>query len=268
MSDFIRIKTSSPAGDLISLLPSFRQLYRVSGKKIVIYQAIEVVGQGLNGYDQPFVNERGESIMMTYKTFQMLIPLLEAQDFIQNYYEFSGQEFEYDMDEIRLKTFTNQPLGSLHRWAWYVFPEMSCDLSEINIGLNWNDMRVDLFDKVIVNYTPRYRNNWISYYFLKEHEDKLIFAGLEKEHKEYCKKWNLDIPLLQINDFYELAIALNSCKLFMGNASMMFQIAEGLKIPRLLETFQIMPNVIPMGKNGYDAYHQTAIQFYFNKLIQ
>jgi hypothetical protein len=58
-----------------------------------------------------------------------------------------------------------------------------------------------------------------------------------------------------------------SCKLFLGNASMMFQIAEGLKIPRILETFQPMPNVIPFGKNGYDAYHQRAIELYVHKLF-
>ncbi len=268
MNDFLRFKTSSPAGDLLSLLPSIRQLYRQSGKKAIIYQAVGVLGQGLQGYDQAFVNERGESIMMSEITFLRLIPLLLRQNYISDYIEYKGEKVDYDMDEIRLKTFTNQPLGSINRWSFYVFPEMANDLSEQWITIKNNDINVTYFDKVVLNFTPRYRNNWINYFFLKQYEDRLLFSGLPQEHEDFCKKWDLKIPLLEYNDFYELAVIMKSCKFFVGNASMGFQIAEGLKIPRLLETFQVMPNVIPMGKNGYDYYHQQACEFYFQKLIQ
>lgn len=276
MNKFIKYKTSSPCGDLISILPSIRQLYRVLGKKAVIYQALDIVGQGLQGIDQPFKNSNGESIMMGEEMFKMIIPLLKSQEYIEDMLVYKGQEVDYDLDEIRLKTFTNQPLGSINRWSFYVFPEMACDLSEAWIDAN----TVYKLDRVVsnkeikfhhdiclINFTDRYRNNWINYFFLKEYQTKLKFIGLPKEHSSFCKKWGLNIPILNIESFLGLATALNSCKFFMGNASMAYQIAEGLKIPRLLETYQLMPNVIPMGKNGYDAYHQAAMEFYFKKLI-
>ena len=83
----------------------------------------------------------------------------------------------------------------------------------------------------------------------------------------FCKEWNLDIPLLEVSDFLQLAIYINSCKFFMGCQSFVFQLAEALKVPRILELFPMMPNVIPTGSDAYDAYHEDAIKFYFNKLI-
>lgn len=267
MTDFLRFKTSSPAGDLISLLPSIRQLYRQSGKKAIIYQALEVVGYTIPGFDQPFKNSNGESILMSNETFYNLKPLVIYQEYIQDFVIYKGQEVDYDLDDIRLKTFTNQPLGSINRWSFYVFPEMANDLSESWVNVHYFEGGISL-DKVVLNFTARYRNNWVNYFFLKDYQDRLLFTGLPKEHEDFCKKWDLTIRLLQYDTFYELACAIKNCKFYMGNASMGFQIAEGLKIPRLLETFQVMPNVIPFGKNGYDAYHQGAMQYYFKKLIQ
>jgi len=266
MTDFISYKTSSPAGDLISLLPSIRQIYRVTGKKAIVYQALNIVGQGLQGIDQPFKNSNGESVMMGEEMFTMLRPLLLAQEYIYEYTPYMGEKVDYDLDEMRLKTFTNQPLGSLNRWAFYVFPEMACDLSES--WITTDKLSSSLYKEyVVINFTDRYRNHWINYFFLKEYEGKLLFVGLPNEHANFCEKWGLKMPNFKIHNFDNIATLLNSCKFFMGNASMCYQIAEGLKIPRLLETYQLMPNVIPMGANGYDAYHQTAMEFYFKKLI-
>jgi hypothetical protein len=29
-----------------------------------------------------------------------------------------------------------------------------------------------------------------------------------------------------------------------------------------------MPNVVPIGENAYDFYHQGGIEYYFNKMIK
>lgn len=265
MPEIIRIKSSQPLGDLLSMMPSLRELYKKTGKRTEVYQALNVVGQGDVRIKQPFVNERGESIMMSEQTFKKAKSLLKTQEYIENVYEYVGQEVDYDMDKIRLETFCNQHTGSINRVYWYAFPEMACDLSEISLNVSHE---TNYNNKVIINFTPRYRNHWINYYFLKDYQDKLLFAGLEKERVEFCQKWLLDIPLLETGDFYELATVINSCKFFMSNQTAFFQIAENLKIPRLLETDPQLPHVIPMGKNGYDAYHQKAMEYYFQKLIQ
>lgn len=266
ISDFISYKTSSPMGDLLSLLPSIRQIYRLTGKRAIIYQALNVVGYGVPGIPQPFTNSEGESIMMGKQTFDNLIPLLKKQEYIEDVIEFTGQKVDYDFDKIRFETFTNQNVGSLHRVPFYVFPDMACDLSEP--FLQTFHEKLFQYETIIINFTPRFRNNWINYYFLKDYEDKILFTGLEKERITFCEKWELNIQLLETKNFYELAIVINSCKFFMSNQTGFFQIAEGLKIPRLLETCPQLAHVIPMGKNGYDAYHQQAMEHYFKKLIK
>lgn len=264
MNDFIRFKSSSPAGDLLSLMPSFRESYRKTGIKCTIYQALNIVGDGYPGVKQPFTNERGESVMMGNQTFENLKPLLLSQEYILEVSEYLGQSIEYDLDEIRFKTFTNQDKGSMHRCLWYIFPEMACNLSEIWLDIPSSDLYKD---KVIINFTPRFRNNWINYFFLNYYSDKILFAGLEKERDDFCKKWGIDIPLLETKDFYELAIAINSCKFFMSNQTSFWQISEGLGKSRILETCPILPHVIPFTPNGYDFYHQAQLEFYFKKLI-
>jgi hypothetical protein len=57
---------------------------------------------------------------------------------------------------------------------------------------------------------------------------------------------------------------LNSCKLFIGNQSSTFAIAEGLKIKRMLEVFNTCPNVIPMGANGYGYINQHGFETLLN----
>jgi len=266
MSDFISFKSSSPAGDAISMMPSLRQVYRQTGKKCIFYQALNVIGQGDIHVPQPFTNEQGQSIMMGEQTFRNLVPLLKSQEYIEDVLEYKGEKVDYDMDEIRFKTFTNQSMGSLHRAAWYAFPEMACDLSEPS-ELHTQEKDIRFFDKVIVNFTARFRNPWINYFFLKEHQHRLLFAGLPKERDEFCKQWGLDIFLFEFQDFYELALAINSCKFFMSNQTGFFFISENLKSKRLLETSPQLPHVIPMGKDGFDYYHQQAAELYFNKLI-
>jgi hypothetical protein len=39
-----------------------------------------------------------------------------------------------------------------------------------------------------------------------------------------------------------------------------------MKVPRILEVFPLMPNVIPIGEKAYDFYHQGAVEYYFKLL--
>jgi len=261
----ITYKTSSPAGDFISFLAGVKKMYNDTGRKGVIYHRLNMIGGSYDGSIHPYENENQEPLCFTQYAFEMMKPLVLSQEYIEDYLVFSGQPFEVDFDRVRMEVFTNQPLGSLNRWFNYVFPQMASDLSKS--WVNIQDGIVNNFqDKIVINFTQRHRNTFVNYFFLKEHESKIIFAGLQKERDSFCKEWNLDIPLLQVDNFYELAKAIKSCKFFMGNQSFCFQLAESLKTPRILEIFPRMPNVIPVGENGFDAYHTDAFIYYFNKL--
>jgi hypothetical protein len=62
-----------------------------------------------------------------------------------------------------------------------------------------------------------------------------------------------------------MAQIISSCKLFIGNQSSSYAIAEQLKVPRLLEVFNQCPNVIPIGGEGYGYYTTENLKYYLTK---
>jgi len=262
----ILYKTSSPSGDLISFLSGIRKMWMDTGRKAVIYHRLDMIGNSYEGSVHPYENENKVPVCFNQYTFDMMRPLMMSQEYIEDYKVFTGQEHEIDLDKVRLETFTNQPKGSLNRWFNYAFPQMTCDLSKkwilINEGIS-NTYK----DKVIINFTERHRNTFINYFFLKKYQDRIIFSGLKKERDLFCTQWDLDVPHLQVDNFYELAKAISGCKFFLGCQSFNFQIAEATKVKRILEIFPMMPNVVPCGEDAYDFYHQGAVEYYVEKLI-
>jgi len=261
MKSTIKYKTSSPAGDLISFLAGIKKVWEDTGQKAVIYQRLDVHGGSYDGAIHPFANEEGEPVCMPMQMFDMLRPLLLHQEYVEDYLVYDGGEINVDFDLIRMERYTNQPRGSLNRWYNYVFPQMATDLSK-----PWLKAPKSGLKNVILNFTQRHRNSFVTYYFLRDYQDKLVFVGLEKEHKLFCKAWNLDFPRLEVKDFLQLATVVQASQFFLGNQSFCFQLAEAMKVPRILEIFPIMPNVIPVGEHAYDYYHQGGVEYYFKKL--
>lgn len=263
MEKIVSAKTSSPSGDLISYMAAFKGLFDNKGDKTAVYQRIGMIGSGYEGAVHPYQNGSGEDICMNDYAFDMLAPLIRSQHYIQSFEKFTGQKADLDMDKCRLETFTNQPYGSLNRYPFYVYPQTVTDLSKPWLFLD----TIYKSDKIILNFTQRYRNHLIHYYFLKYHPERLIFAGLPHERDVFCSQWDIDIPLLQVDNFLELAKHIAGCCFFMGNQSFCYQLAEALKVPRILETPPMCPNNIPVGEKAYDFYHQTALEYYFKQCL-
>lgn len=265
MKEIIKFKTSSPAGDLISMLAGIQQLCKVLGKKAIIYQRLGMTGVGYRGAIHPYKNDIGDEIAMNEKMFDLLKPLLMIQWYIEDFVIYDGQEFNYDLDKVRLETFTNQPLGSINRWIFYVYPQMSCNLSEQWLGIPSFGEIVKY--KMVINFTYRYRNSVIDYSFLRKYQKDILFVGLEEEYEFFSKQWGLEITFIPFIHFLSVAKLMLMSNFFLGNQSVCFQIAEALKIPRILELSPVMPNVIPTGENAYDFYHQSALEYYVEKLL-
>lgn len=258
---FISVKQSANVGDLFSMIPALKQLSKHHNKKILICQRINMVGAGFDGSNHPFKDKNGYDVCINQYMFDMAAPLIKAQSWVQDFVKYEGQKIDYDLDIIRSERYTTMPNGSINHWLFYVYPEMICDLSKKSIELPKVDFELKAAGKVIINRTQRYFNNYTTYFFLNKYKESLIFAGLPQEHEHFCNEWNLDIPLLQVKDFLELAQEIDNCKFYFGNQSMAFQIAENLKKERLLEVFERMPNVIPCGYGGYEFLHQPQCEY-------
>lgn len=231
---------------------------------------------------------------LTGESMAMIKPLLEAQPYIEsvqsweqarpeeyaewgNFFKVPRTQPEIlewyksnmrdvvDLDKHHLLP-VNIPMGNIARWNFYTYPDLACDLSEHWLDTVMNPMMPP--NTIIINRTARYQNKAISYSFLKPLEPRLLFAGTDEEYDAFRFDHNVNLPRLVVNNFLELAVAINSCAFFIGNQSLCFALAEALKVPRILEVYTDMPNVIPCGQKAYDFYFNSCFETYVNELAK
>jgi hypothetical protein len=235
--------------------------------KWVIYQKIDhsygVTGAYM-GAKYSIRNDEGEPVTMNRAVFDAVKPLLLYQDYIEDFREWDGEQVDFNLDLIRENP-TTLPAGCINRWPFYIWPDMATDLSKEWLRVPFSSHPY-LKNKIIINRTERYNNVFISYNFLSRYKDAVLFIGLDDEYKIFCKQNKLDIPRLPAKDYHEIAMALDNCRLFVGGQSSIFQVAEGLKVTRLLEVCRDIPNVIGSGPGFYDFLTQKSLEYYVNKL--
>ncbi len=261
---FISVKHSFNAGDLITIMPGLRQLYLDNGRKIKVYQRINFPAYYYQNNVVSTKDDEGNSVCMNEDIFKRIKPLIEAQEYIDSLNIWQGESVDYDYDLTRDSKSIPMPAGIIHSWSETIFPETST-----NLAIKWLEVpKCEVYkDKMLINKTQRYNNPYISYFFLKEHRDNIMFSGTKIEHNEFCKQWGFEVELLKTNNFYELAQIISNCKFGIYNQSLHFHIADGLKAKRILELCPAFPNTFITGANGNQFYHQKSFEFIFNKLL-
>lgn len=242
------------AGDLLTLLPGIKHVYDTTGSKGKIYQRIGM----------PAYFDGDDEQCMTLNTFNALKPLVEYQDYVESFDVWNGEKVDVDTTPSRDSRVVPLPNGSIHHWVWFIVPEMQCDLF-----IPWIDVEPQhSFEGcIVINRTARYRNPYVTYFFLKDYESKLVFVGTSDEHIAFCNEFKLKMPMLSGN-FLTAARAIKDSKFFLGNQSACWHIADGMKHPRLLECSTTYPNTYPTGNNGYVFLHQKTLELQFRKLAE
>jgi len=267
MTDFIVIKHSFNCGDLITILPGLRELFYKTGQKIKIYQRLNLPSHYYDGQINSTTNKDGGSVCMNLDLFHRMKPLIEAQDYIESFEVWEGQPVVFDYDLTRDSKSIPMPYGDIHLWGEAVFPETSCDLSEQWLYFGNYVCARDYSNIAIINRTQRYNNPYVSYYFLKPFESQVIFSGTKAEHEWFCNQYNLNLELLQTEDFLELADIISNCKFGVFNQSLHWHIADAIKSTRVLEVCSQFPNTFATGAQGYHAFNQQSLEYFFHKLI-
>ena len=112
----------------------------------------------------------------------------------------------------------------------------------------------------------------IAKYLIEKGIDKIFILGSENESSKFhhfeselgdkvinrCGKQHI------LNDYG----LLQKSRLFIGNECFAYSIAEGLKIPRLLEASPDFPVIFPVGEKAYDFYHQVHFEMLFKIIIE
>ncbi len=266
MSDFITIKHSFNAGDLITILPGLRELYRQTGKKIKIFQRLYFPSYYYDNQINSTLGRDGESVCMNLDIFSRMMRLIESEEYIESMEAWEGQEVNFDYDLTRDSKSIPMPYGDIHYWGEAIFPETATDFSEQWLDIEPNKHK-KYSDKVIINRTRRYNNPYATYFFLKPFEKHIIFSGTKHEHEHFCNEYKLNLELLETNDFLELAEIIASCKFGIYNQSLHWHIADAIKTKRVLEVCSQFPNTFATGANGYHAFNQQGLEYRFHNLM-
>lgn len=282
-----RVKHFANIGDIIASLAGMKAYWQRTQRKIIYCQQLNVPADYYQGAVHPTLDDGGDGkmVMCNKKMFDMIKPLLLSQEYIEDVEVFTGQPINFDLDVIRKKIFVNIPNQAIQQWLFLAYPDLSADLSKSWIDIGDIDISncslshpsiltstipiENLTDKIIINFTERYRNAHLHYFWLKKYSEQLIFTGTQKEYHIFCTAWDLQMPYLNINNFLELAYILKQAKFFMGNQSFCWNLCESLKIPRLLELCEGAPNCQPfIGEHSYGYYHQKAPEWFFTELMK
>jgi hypothetical protein len=251
----INLIHSGNSGDIIYSLPIAKRLSEMTSKPVNFLLKLDEQIQLSPGDTHPLSN-----VMLNQAMSDNLIPLLKSQPYINEAEIYSGQEIHLNLSLFR-ESGLELDKGNIARWNFYT-TGINVDLSQPWINVQPDD---GFKDSIVLARSSRYNNPLINYSFLADH-DKVVFVGVKQEYDRMKKS----IPKLywhRVNNFLELAKVISGSKLFIGNQSFPFSVAEGLKTVRLLEVYHRVPNVIPEGKNGYDFYFQKHFEYLVDSLV-
>jgi hypothetical protein len=251
--DLYTFKHSGNAGDIIYALPTLQTLSQDAKASLYLHLNQKA---DYGKMQHPLGN-----VMLNEGILQRLMPLLQAQGYIHHIAAYNQESIDYDFDLIRSYPFMHNA-GSIARWYFYFFA------TNADLGAAWLTVtaKEEYKDTIVVARSFRYRQPLINYRFLQRYSN-IVFVGLEDEYKDMKKQ----IPSIQyqpVKDFLELAQIIAGSKLFIGNQSFPFSIAEGLKVKRILEVYIPCPNVIVEGSNGYDFIYQPQFEKLVEKCMQ
>ena len=243
---------SGHLGDIINSLPLIKEI-SMNKKCNLFIEKNKLLPNHLQNSDNQSIR-----YFLTEGEVNKILPLLSKQPYIKKVDVFNNQ-----MIDINLNYFRELPINfNIDSVRWYFHITGIHGNLENPYLLNISDHKIK--SKIVIIRSTKRRNYLINYKFLKNYND-VLFLGLPNEYED-LKKEISNLQFYDCRDFLEMAEIINSSKIFIGNLSLGYTIAEGLKKPRLLESGPNFPLVYPNGKDAYDFYFQSHFEENFKKL--
>lgn len=238
------------AGDVVMSLPSIADLVDRAGKQ----QAELYLEPGKPARYVAGPHPLG-NVLMNLDYAEKLLPLLRSQPYIFSADIHNGQPIDINLNAFRSSGFPHDKgdIGRYYRHSFRCLPRTWEPWLTVEPDKTYSGM-------ILVNRTQRYRNPALSYAFLRKYESRMLFLGLNDEYQEFQSTYQIRVPQLLPKDFYQAACAIAACKLFVGSQSCCWAIAEGLKVPRVVEIYPGAANCIPNGLNGWEAIRQDMFE--------
>ena len=239
---------SGHAGDIINTLPVIKKLSKSHKCNLYI---------NLNKPIDFYYKHPAQNVFLNKKIFEMLYPLLDKQKYISSIKIYNEQKIDVNFDLLRVLPinliFDNSTYASIITGEQIEINEKFLDAENHK-----------LHNKIIIQRSFRYRNYFIDYSFLNDFKE-LYFIGTKEEFIDLNHVVK-NLKFYNFKNFLDMANIINSSKFVLANSSIAFPIAEGLQVPRLLESCPEFPAAQPHGRNAFNFYFQSHFEEKFNYL--
>ncbi len=215
-------KHNGNCGDIIFSLPT---IIALGGGKLYI-------GKNPPGIGRIFTDEMRDQ----------MIELLKTQPYLADVSPYNNEYIDYDLSKF-VEIFNCY--DHIVNWHLKLFK------SQFDTSKAWLESINPIHTKdIVVNTTFRDRDVPLDWQVLKEYKNKCIFVGFKKEYDNFKESIGLNIPWHPTKSILEFAQVIKGSKLFIGNQSLGFALAEAMKVPRILEVHHHCPSSMPLSSNA------------------
>jgi hypothetical protein len=199
-------------GDFFHQLSVIKEKYLTTGKKGILY-----------------ISNKGDSFRFGLEnTYKNTYDLIIKQDYIEEYKIFNNEIFDIDLTTWRHSCWF-LPEKNWH----YIFENEYA----VDWGKNkWLDVEIDnkWNEKVLINETS-YRFSNLDYAALYSiFKDKLVFIAFKdtnySDYEYFTSRTGLNVEYYNPTSVYDVAVAINSCRVFVGVPSGFMSIAVALHV--------------------------------------
>ncbi len=246
---------SGHLGDIINSLPFIKEIAKRKKCNLLINLNKRINIDKINNLHP------SKGFFLKKNSYEKLLPLLKVQPFLNKIDIYKNQNIDINLDLFR-----DLPINfNIDSVRWYLH------ITGINSNLNSPYLlKINKSKKfkncIVFMRSLRRQNKYIKFKFLNKYKN-LIFIGLYNEYLD-LKKQIKNLKFHNCKNFLEMAEIINASRLFIGNLSFGYTLAEGLKKPRLVESYLDFPLIYPNGTNGCEFYFQEHFEKHVKDILQ
>jgi len=246
---------SGHLGDIINSLPFIKEIAKRKKCNLLINLNKRINIDKINNLHP------SKGFFLKKNSYEKLLPLLKVQPFLNKIDIYKNQNIDINLDLFR-----DLPINfNIDSVRWYLH------ITGINSNLNSPYLlKINKSKKfkncIVFMRSLRRQNKYIKFKFLNKYKN-LIFIGLYNEYLD-LKKQIKNLKFHNCKNFLEMAEIINASRLFIGNLSFGYTLAEGLKKPRLVESYLDFPLIYPNGTNGCEFYFQEHFEKHVKDILK
>jgi hypothetical protein len=259
----LAFRHSGRLGDIVCALPLVKRMAEQRGTAADFYIPNDIPSR-LDGN----VYHPGGEWMVSRGLFDFIEPLIAAQPYIARLHFVPSAALPadaIDLDRFRAGDL-NLKAGMIQGWYRKAFG-VAFALEDAWLGVpDAPALGGERFD-VLVNHTTRFCNTRIDYGVLQP-AGRVGFVGLGYEYDEFIRSSGLTgVVHVTVRDALQLARHLVDARVVVGNQSLCFAIAEGLKVTRALEVYEPVPTAIPVGGRCTEYIRTEALAAFLSEVL-